>query len=111
MSGKEMTVDTTFEFEKRRNRPIRYNRETMTQTLRAMKRVSEVKAKREDMFFRMRMRAHKGLQRNQIRATIKKGMETLVPAAADKEKALANATKSVRERRKVVEERKEKMQN
>ena len=106
-----MTVDSTYEFEKRRNRPIRYNRDTMSQTLRAMKRVSEVKAKREDLFFRMRMRAHKGLQRDHIRSTIKKGMETLIPAAADREKAIANATKSVRERQAKVEARKEKMQN
>ena len=106
-----MTVDSTYEFEKRRNRPIRYNRDTMSQTLRAMKRVSEVKAKREDLFFRMRMRAHKGLQGDHIRSTIKKGMETLIPAAADREKAIANATKSVRERQAKVEARKEKMQN
>ena len=111
LAGKEMTVDSTYEFEKRRNRPIRYNRDTMSQTLRAMKRVSEVKAKREDLFFRMRMRAHKGLQRDHIRSTIKKGMETLIPAAADREKAIANATKSVRERQAKVEARKEKMQN
>ena len=111
MHGKEMTVDSTFEFEKRRNRPTRYNRETMTKTLQAMKRVSEVKAKRDDMFWRMRMRSHKGLQREQIRNTIKKGMDKLVPAAADREKALANATKSVRERNARVEARKEKMSN
>lgn len=106
-----MTVDSTFEFEKRRNRPVRYNRETMTQTLRAMKRVSEVKTKRDDLFYRMRMRAHKGLQRDQIRSTIEKGLETLVPAAADREKAIANATKSVRERQAKAEARKAKMQN
>jgi large subunit ribosomal protein L24e len=111
VSGKEMTVDSTFEFEKRRNRPTRYNRETMTKTLQAMKRVSEVKAKRDDMFFRMRMRSHKGEQREQIRNTIKKGIETLVPAAADREKALANATKNVKERNARAEARKEKMSN
>jgi hypothetical protein len=83
----------------------------MTKTLLAMKRVSEVKTKREDLFYRMRMRAHKGLQRDQIRNTIKKGMETMVPAAADREKAIANATKSVRERTAKAETRKAKMQN
>ena len=83
-----MTVDTTFEFEKRRNRPIRYNRETMSQTLNAMKRVSEIQHKRQDLFFKMRMRAHKGTQRERVRAVIEKGIEILAPAAANKEKAL-----------------------
>lgn len=34
--GKEMAVDTTFEFEKRRNRPVKYDRNLVGATLRAM---------------------------------------------------------------------------
>ena len=93
-----MTVDTTFEFEKRRNRPVRYNRETMSQTLNAMKRVSEIQHKRQDLFYKMRMRAHKGTQRAEVRAEIEKGIEILVPAAANREKALENATKKYTEK-------------
>jgi large subunit ribosomal protein L24e len=94
-AGKEMTVDSTFEFEKRRNRPIRYNRETMEATLRAMKKVSDVQYKRQDLFFKMRMRAHKATKRDQVRAVIKNGIEILAPAAANREKAIAIATKNV----------------
>ena len=93
-AGKEMTVDSTFEFEKRRNRPIRYNRETMGTTLRAIKRVSEVQDKRQDLFWKTRMRAHVGVQRQQIRAEIKKGIELIAPAVADREKAIKLATAS-----------------
>lgn len=107
-AGKEMTVDSTFEFEKRRNRPVRYNRETMATTLRAMKRVSEIQHKRQDMFFKMRMRAHKGVQREQIRAEIQKGIEIIAPAAADAEKAVAIATKSIVTKQRAEES---KMQN
>ena len=99
-AGKEMTVDSTFEFEKRRNRPIRYNRETMSQTLNAMKRVSEIQHKRQDLFFQMRMRAHKGTQREQVRAEIEKGIEILAPAAANREKALEMATAKQAEKEK-----------
>mmetsp|Transcript_5001 Transcript_5001/g.5144 ORF Transcript_5001/g.5144 Transcript_5001/m.5144 type:complete len:166 (-) Transcript_5001:130-627(-) len=102
-AGKEMTVDSTFEFEKRRNRPVRYNRETMESTLRAMKKVSEVRHKRQDMFFKMRMRAHKGMQREQVRAEIKKGVDILAPAAADREKAIAIASKKIVSRQKAKE--------
>ena len=61
-------------------------------TLKAMKKVSEVKHKRQDLFFKNRMRAHKVVQREQIRAHISKGIEILAPAAANQEKMLAFAT-------------------
>ncbi|CAN0490344.1 unnamed protein product, partial [Ectocarpus sp. 8 AP-2014] len=40
-AGKEMSVDTTFDFEKRRNRPVKYDREAMGKTLLAMKKVGK----------------------------------------------------------------------
>ncbi|KAG8684847.1 ATPase-activating ribosome biosynthesis protein [Ceratobasidium sp. 423] len=54
-AGKEMTIDSTFEFEKRRNIPVRYNRELVHTTLKAMQRVTEVRAKRERAFWKARM--------------------------------------------------------
>ena len=106
-AGKEMTVDSTFEFEKRRNRPVRYNRDTMATTLGAMKRVSEVQKKRQEMFHEVRMRAHKGKQRAEVRAEIDKGISVLVPAKADKEKALEAATSQIRTRKRAREEKME----
>ena len=47
--------DSTIEFEKRRNIPVRYDRELVQTTLKAMKRVAEIKAKRERAFFKHRM--------------------------------------------------------
>ena len=96
-----MTVDTTFEFEKRRNRPVRYNRETMSQTLNAMKRVSEIQHRRQDLFYQMRMRAHKGTQREEVRAAIEKGIEILAPEAANREKALELAMAKQSEKEKL----------
>ena len=54
-AGKEMTVDSTLEFEKRRNVPVRYDRELVTATLNAMQRIQEIKARRERAFYRARM--------------------------------------------------------
>ncbi|RYG66877.1 hypothetical protein EON64_08715 [archaeon] len=107
-AGKEMTVDSTFEFEKRRNRPIKYNREKMETTLRAIKRVNEIQAKRQEMFYKMRMRAHKVTQKEVIKAEIKNGIDILVPAAANKEKALELALQKTTVRKSKKEE---KMQN
>jgi len=56
-AGKEMTIDSTIEFEKRRNVPVRYNRELIQTTVKAMKRVGEIRARRERAFFKHRMAA------------------------------------------------------
>ncbi|EJD05776.1 uncharacterized protein FOMMEDRAFT_78680 [Fomitiporia mediterranea MF3/22] len=55
--GKEMTIDSTFEFEKRRNVPVRYNRELIATTIKAMKRVGEIRQRREQAFWRNRLAA------------------------------------------------------
>lgn len=54
--GKEMTVDSTFEFEQRRNTPIRYNRETVVETIAAIKRVGEIREARQKRFWENRVR-------------------------------------------------------
>ncbi|KAL8827028.1 MAG: hypothetical protein Q9191_003439 [Dirinaria sp. TL-2023a] len=58
-AGKEMVVDSTLTFAARRNVPIRYNRDTVTTTLKAMERVSEIRAKRERVFYKNRMAGNK----------------------------------------------------
>lgn len=46
--------DSTFEFEKRRNIPVRYDRELVQTTVKAMKRIAEIKKRREHMFWKHR---------------------------------------------------------
>lgn len=55
-AGKELTVDPSFEFEKRRNVPIKYNRELWEKTVDAIKRVSEIKEKRTGLYVMQRLR-------------------------------------------------------
>ena len=52
--GKEMTFDTTFDLEKRRHRPVKYNRELVQTTVRAIKRISEIRRRREEAFYESR---------------------------------------------------------
>ncbi|KAH0583802.1 ATPase-activating ribosome biosynthesis protein [Termitomyces sp. 'cryptogamus'] len=63
-AGKEMTIDSTIEFEKRRNVPVRYDRDLMQATIKAMKRVGEIKSRRERAFFKNRMALSREKQRN-----------------------------------------------
>ncbi|KAI9004663.1 ATPase-activating ribosome biosynthesis protein [Gaertneriomyces sp. JEL0708] len=64
-AGKEMAIDATLEFEKRRNIPIRYDRDLMSTTLKAMKRVAEIKARRERVFYKQRTHHKKDLEKQQ----------------------------------------------
>lgn len=46
--------DSTIDFEKRRNVPVRYDRELVQTTVKAMKRIAEIKQKREHAFWKNR---------------------------------------------------------
>eukprot|EP00012_Vannella_robusta_P002690 CAMPEP_0206183382 /NCGR_PEP_ID=MMETSP0166-20121206/604_1 /ASSEMBLY_ACC=CAM_ASM_000260 /TAXON_ID=95228 /ORGANISM="Vannella robusta, Strain DIVA3 518/3/11/1/6" /LENGTH=118 /DNA_ID=CAMNT_0053598225 /DNA_START=216 /DNA_END=572 /DNA_ORIENTATION=+ len=54
-----MTVDTTLEFEKKRNRPLKYDRELIGTTIKAMKRIAEIKHNREARHIERRLRGKK----------------------------------------------------
>ncbi|MCJ1365143.1 ATPase-activating ribosome biosynthesis protein [Acarospora aff. strigata] len=58
-AGKEMLVDSTLTFAARRNVPVRYNRDLVATTLKAMQRVSEIRARRERVFYKNRMAGNK----------------------------------------------------
>ncbi|KAI9882437.1 MAG: ATPase-activating ribosome biosynthesis protein [Watsoniomyces obsoletus] len=63
-AGKEMVVDSTLSFASRRNVPTRYNRDLVATTLKAMTRVSEIRARRERVFYKNRMAGNK--ERNRL---------------------------------------------
>jgi len=69
-AGKEMTIDSTIDFEKRRNVPVRYDRELLQTTVKAMKRIGEIKARRERAFFKHRMAASREKQKAHRKKTI-----------------------------------------
>ncbi|KAL8714185.1 MAG: hypothetical protein Q9220_001914 [cf. Caloplaca sp. 1 TL-2023] len=77
-AGKEMTVDTTLQFAARRNVPVRYNRDHVATTLKAMQRVSEIRAKRERVFYKSRMAGNKEKQREANRKLVAEN-EHLLP--------------------------------
>ncbi|RUS17061.1 ribosomal protein L24e-domain-containing protein [Jimgerdemannia flammicorona] len=74
-AGKEMTIDSTFEFEKRRNVPVRYDRNLIATTVKAMKRVQEIRAKRERAFYKNRMSGNKDREREENARLIQTNIE------------------------------------
>ncbi|KDR81672.1 hypothetical protein GALMADRAFT_239786 [Galerina marginata CBS 339.88] len=95
-AGKEMTIDSTIDFEKRRNIPVRYDRELIQTTVKAMKRVGEIKARRERVFFKHRMAA----SREKQRAHRKKAMEA-VKSSVKLLEPISTESSTVREKIKV----------
>jgi large subunit ribosomal protein L24e len=96
--GKEMAVDSTFDFEKRRNRPVKYDRDLMTKTILAMKRVDAVRQVREKRFFDNRMQDAKAEKKSQARVEIEKSIELLAPAVANREEVMRNVIDSAKQR-------------
>jgi large subunit ribosomal protein L24e len=93
-----MTVDSTFDFEKRRNRPVKYDRDLMGKTILAMKRVESVKAQREGRFFDNRMQDAKAEKKAQARVEIEKSIDLLAPAVAKREEVMRNVVDNARAR-------------
>lgn len=53
--GKEMTLDSTFNFEKKRLTPTKYNRNLMVKTVQAMQTVDRIKTVRKVRFHKARL--------------------------------------------------------
>jgi large subunit ribosomal protein L24e len=77
--GKEMTVDSTLAFSARRNVPVRYNRELVQKTLVAMKRVEEIRLRRERAFYRQRMKGNKARTLEEDRKLVEEHQHLLPP--------------------------------
>lgn len=111
--GKEMTVDSTLSFAARRNVPVRYNRDLIQTTLKAMGRVSEIRARRERAFYKARMKGNKERQRAEDRKLVEENQHLLPPSerwAVEKEEGdgmevdVEKVKEAVERRRKEIEE-------
>ncbi|KAH7023710.1 ribosomal protein L24e-domain-containing protein [Ilyonectria robusta] len=84
-AGKEMTVDSTLQFAVRRNEPVRYDRDLMGKTLKAMERVSEIRSRRERVFYKKRMAGKKEIELALARKLVAEN-EHLLPRLRGSEK-------------------------
>jgi len=84
-AGKEMSVDTTFDFERLRHRPVKYDRDLMKTTVRAMERVQKIKEAREKRFWDKRMEGNTERQHERDLAEVKQGLDLIVSPLAQQE--------------------------
>eukprot|EP00798_Chlamydomonas_sp_ICE-L_P017405 gene17405-23705_t len=64
LAGKELAEDATFEMERKRNRPEKYDREMVHKTIKAMEKIGEIQTKRQERFYEKRMLRAKKANRN-----------------------------------------------
>ncbi|ELP88171.1 60S ribosomal protein L24, putative [Entamoeba invadens IP1] len=76
-TGREMTVDKTLDFEMKRNRPVRYNRELYAKTITAMKRIEQIRQRRRLTHYIERIRPGKQQEIRQKIKHINKNIDSL----------------------------------
>ncbi|KAH8664976.1 60S ribosomal protein L24 [Tricladium varicosporioides] len=87
-SGKEMVVDGTLAFAAKRNIPIRYDRDQIAITEKAMARFEEVKQKRQRVFYKNRMKGNKERQRALDRKLVEENSHLLPRMRGSEKKRL-----------------------
>ncbi|XP_017008535.2 probable ribosome biogenesis protein RLP24 [Drosophila takahashii] len=91
-AGKELAIDPSFEFEKRRNVPIKYSRETWQKALEAIKRVTEIKEKRTSHFVMERLRKGRDIEIQMDVKDVQRNMSLIrSPAAGLRERRAKEA--------------------
>jgi len=83
-AGKELTVDPSLEFEKRRHVPVKYNRETWSKTIQAMKRIEEIKNRRQRQFILNRLKKGKELRKKRDIVEVEKNIHLIRAPGAQK---------------------------
>uniref|UniRef100_T1JFQ5 Probable ribosome biogenesis protein RLP24 n=1 Tax=Strigamia maritima TaxID=126957 RepID=T1JFQ5_STRMM len=81
-AGKELAVDSCFEFEKRRNVPIKYSRQLWQETLEAMKKVESIKQRRQVDFHDTRFLKEKQLEKEKDMKEYQKNLSLIKSPAA-----------------------------
>ena len=81
-------MDNSFEFEKRRSEPVKYQRELWSKTVEAMKKVEEIKRKRQTQFIMNRLKKGKELQKAQDIKEVKQNIHLIRAPHAGKAKKL-----------------------
>ena len=98
-AGKEMSVDSTFDMEKRRNRVQKYDRQAMATTLRVMKKVQKVREAREERFYERRMKVKKQQEKTQNKVEIKQNISLVAPAPARAKELLNEMSEKIAARK------------
>merc|ERR1712217_73534 len=101
--GKEMMLDSTFNFEKKRLTPTRYNRNLMVKTIQAMQTVDRIKTVRKERFHKQRLATQLRKRQSSAQKEIVKQAHLLEGPSKAKAEAMAEeiAKRKVKNKSKV----------
>ncbi|XP_028086734.1 probable ribosome biogenesis protein RLP24 [Camellia sinensis] len=89
LHGKDMTQDSTFEFERKRNRPERYDRNLAENTLKAIKKIDKVRVEREAKHHENRFKEKRSKEPKEAAKELKQSIDMIrAPAALQPEPSL-----------------------
>ncbi|KAJ9638686.1 uncharacterized protein PV06_09806 [Exophiala oligosperma] len=102
LRGKEMIVDQNLllsQFAKRRNAPVKYDRNLVAATMKAMERIEAIRARRERVYTRRRLsgKAQREARRRQDLKVVAEGEHLIRKELADLEAARAETDPMVEE--------------
>ncbi|EXB61734.1 hypothetical protein L484_008802 [Morus notabilis] len=89
LHGKDMTQDSTFEFERKRNRPERYDRNLTENTLKAIKKISKVRADRESLHHKNRLKGKKSKELREAYKELQQDIGLINPSILKRDPSLA----------------------
>ncbi|KDP34377.1 hypothetical protein JCGZ_11260 [Jatropha curcas] len=89
LHGKDMTQDATFEFERKRNRPERYDRNLAENTLKAIKKIDKVRSDRQAKHIDNRLKVRKTKERKEAEKELQQSIHLVkAPSALQEEPSL-----------------------
>lgn len=89
LHGKDMTQDSTFEFERKRNRPERYDRNLTENTLKAIKKIDKVRVEREARHHAKRMNGKRAQEQKEAAKELEQSIHMVkAPSALAKDPSL-----------------------
>nr|CAD7265168.1 unnamed protein product [Timema shepardi]CAD7577940.1 unnamed protein product [Timema californicum] len=87
MAGKDLAIDPSFEFEKHRHIPVKYDREFWKKSVEAMKRVELIRQRRSNHYIMQRLRKGRELETQRDIKEVQRDLSLIrSPAAGLKER-------------------------
>ncbi|KAA0203728.1 hypothetical protein HAZT_HAZT010270 [Hyalella azteca] len=107
LNGKELTSDATFEFERRRNIPIKYNREKWSTVVSNLETIASIRHKRESKVVLDRLKVDKKVKLAQAKFLVRKHIAVIKSPAAGLKLAKKVTKKDTEEEMDEVEPKKQ----
>lgn len=84
LAGKELAEDKTFELERKRNRPEKYDREVVQKTIKAIEKIEDIRKKRQDRFYELRMSKARAQQKEADKQQLEQEIHLIKAPGAQK---------------------------